>query len=362
MNCIGCGHVLERDNYVKCNACHSCYCFSCLNIDTKITTDPSKLLSLKCPSCMNTNPSRRRRGNNSPLELNQGFSLTLTPTKSTTTDNMSHTEPPQLSFSLADISALLDQKLAPDSNNMRSLRTALYEDVKSLVSTELNSAIQSLKDDFSKTTDFIMAEVVELKKEIQDKDQLISSLTHEHVRLEKETLVLRSRLNILEKISRGNNIEIQAVPEVNNEDVNMIVASICKSLHVQTSEADIQSCRRVAKMDPKSSRPRNILVTLSSLRLRDIMLSAYTRFNKANPNDKLNSRHANIQGESRRIYLCEHLSAESKQLHSAVRKFAKENNCEFVWIKFGQIYIRKNVTSKAIRITDINFLKNLKFN
>lgn len=359
MKCIGCQNKLEHNNYVRCNACNSCYCFACLNIDQSIDMDPANLANLKCPSCMNknVNSSRRRHDNDSPLAVNQSFSFICTPGKKLER-SISETAP--VPISLADISTLLDQKLSPNSSNMKDLRAALYDDVKSLVLTELKSAIQEFKTDFIKTTDYIVAEVEDLKKQIKNKDQLITEITLKQSDLEKETINLKLRLTNMEKISRANNIEIQAVPERNNEDVYKIFKSICLTIGLQIPDADIHSCRRVAKMDPKSSRPRNLLVTLSFSRLRDNVISAVSRFNKQHLNNKLNSIHAGIDGESRRIYINEHLSTELKHLFSAVRKFAKDNDCDFVWVKYGQIYIRKNTTSKATRIIDMNFLNNLK--
>ncbi|GBP22314.1 hypothetical protein EVAR_22600_1 [Eumeta japonica] len=88
-------------------------------------------------------------------------------------------------------------------------------------------------------------------------------------------------------------------------------------------------------MNTWPDRPRNILVTLASPRLRDFVLSATLLFNKAHCKDMFNSKHVDFAGESRRIYIMEHLSHECKQLQAAARKHARENNYKYVWVWTG---------------------------
>ncbi|GBP69736.1 hypothetical protein EVAR_48763_1 [Eumeta japonica] len=75
-----------------------------------------------------------------------------------------------------------------------------------------------------------------------------------------------------------------------------------------------------------SDKSRNILVVLSSPRLRDFILSSTHRFNEAHSKDMLNSKHIDIADDSRRIYITKHLSHECKQLHDPARKNIKGNN------------------------------------
>lgn len=255
-------------------------------------------------------------------------------------------------LTLENIGKLIDAKLL-------GLRASLREDIQSMVAAEVKNALQVVKEEFTETTDFIVAEQLDIKKGIASRDKNISSLETEQLRLQSEILSLNSRLSTMEKISRDCNLEIHMVPENHNENVMDLFNKLCKCIDVLVPENDVRHIRRVAKKNPKSDRPRNILATLTSPRIRDTVLSAAHRFNKANKDDKLSSGHIGLSGKAQRIYLNEHISPESKDLHAAARKVAKEKKYKHVWVKYGQVYVRKNDDADAIRIASINSLESL---
>lgn len=345
MICIGCNIGLDDTNSLKCNTCNSYYCLECLNFGVNKKTedlDPDLLSSLKCPSC--TNVSRRKRGNESPAVLSPIVTKPI---------HSAH-------LTIDSISALLDQKLAPTSSIMINSRNALIQEVKSLITCEMSKLINELKEEFTKTTDFIMDEVKDLRQEVAAKDVIIKKLQNDQTQLKNEINVIRCRFSTIEKLSRDRNIEMQSVPENRNENVMSIFKALCNSIRYPISDTDIQTCRRVAKMDSKSKRPRNIVVTLSSPRLRDEIISAVHRYNKEHKGNKLNSHHIGMPGECHQIYVSEHLSPETKQLYAAVRRFAKDNNYTYSWVKFGQIYLRKTDKSDAILVKNMEILSTLK--
>lgn len=354
--CGGCKSTLGKNKYMKCNNCKDAFCFTCLNVNPKDITNPDVAASSKCPNCANV--TRRRNDNESPARagciVQQKTTLSLQGNDASTSASV-----PTLP-TLAEISALLDRKLSPTSSAMQDLRAALREDVKSMIATELSKAINEVKDDFTKTTDFIINEVNDTNAKIDAKNRIIEELQLGHTKMKLEIVDLTKRLSSLEKISRDLNIELQALPESRNENVLVRFKNICDAVSYPIVESDIRACRRVAKLNASSTRPRNVIVTLTSPRLRDNLLSAVHRYNKNHPNNLLNSQHAGIEGENRRIYMSEHLSLETKKLHFAAREFAKRSNYKFVWIKYGQIYVRKDPSTDAIRIKNEDFLKTLK--
>lgn len=305
-----------------------------------------QLSALKCPSC--TNVSRRRRDK----ETSSSSSSVLSP--------YSDKSKPSSAITLDSISKLLDQKLAPTSGAMIESRKVLIKEVKDLINTEMSKIATELRNEFSKTTEFIMNEVKDLKSTISQKDDMIKTLQSEQSQLNNEILLMRRRCSVIEKQSLARNIEVQCVPEDRNEDILTQFKTLCTTIKHPIADSDIHACRRVAKMDNNSKRPRNIVVTLTSPRLRDALLSAVHRFNKEQKNDKLNTRHIGLPGETRQIYVSEHLAPETKQLYAATRRAAKDKNYAFFWVKYGQIYLRKNDKSDAIRVKDMDSLVALK--
>lgn len=269
-----------------------------------------------------------------------------------------HNSPPSASppISIDQISELLDTKLSLTSSFMKNLRESLTQDLKAAISVE----IQELKDDFTRTTDFITAEQNDINVKIDVQTKQIRELETENNQLKKDLGALKGRISTLEKISRDLNIELQAVPESRNENPLCIFKKLCDSLEVPITDNEIRACRRTAKFDSSSKRPRNILITLTSPRLRDTIISAVTRFNKKySSSDMLNTSHVGITDVKTRIYVSEHLSPETKQLYAAARRFKKDNNYRFVWVRFGQIYLRKSDESKPVHVKNQAVLDGL---
>lgn len=347
MICAGCKGNLDDSNSLKCNTCESYYCLECLNLGMgKTASDigPDQLSALRCPSC--TNVSRRRRGNESPALLSPSVTKQLPITRNTLT--------------IESIGELLDQKLAPSSSIMINSRNILIKEVRGLITVEMSKIVKELKEEFTKTTDYIMEEVKELKTTIAHKDTVIKALQMEQTQLKDEIKIIRGRFSVVENLSRGRNFELHCVPEKNNENVVSMVKTLCKAIELPISDSDIHACRRVAKMDATSKRPRNIVVTLASPRLRDSLISAASNYNKEHKDKKLNTNHVGISDVCHQIYISEHLSPESKQLYAAARRFAKEKSYVYCWVKYGQIYLRKSDNSGAVVVKSMDFLNSLK--
>ncbi|CAG9790235.1 unnamed protein product [Diatraea saccharalis] len=239
-------------------------------------------------------------------------------------------------------------------------RNVLIQEVKGLITTDIDKLVNGLREDFTKTTDHIMEEVKELNKIINEKENIIKTFKTEQVLFENKLQIISSRFVTIEKLSRDRNIEIQGVPEDRSENVISLFRILCNTIKYPISDRDIQACRRVAKMDGKSKRPRNVVVTLSSPRMRDEIISATYRFNKEHGDRKLNSQHLGISGETNQIYVCEHLAPDTKELFATVRHFVKNNSYAYSWVKFGQIYLRKSDKTNAILVKNEGVLKTLK--
>lgn len=374
MQCHGCLMVLIESNCLKCNNCSSEYCYKCLNItvESAKNLNPAQLASLRCPYCLNVTRRKIINKDNTPCRpslvqdcsldetMNASFSIVSNETPQQS-DSFIHgitslkTEP----VTMESISKLFDSKLSLNSAFVSNLRSALKKDIEDIVAVEVDHALQHFKNELTATTDFITAEQRDFKLAIEDKEKRIKFLEAALLKTQTDLSKLQSRTATIEKISRDLNIEIHEIPESRNENVLDLFKRLCECLRVVISDNDIRACRRVAKMNTTSVRPRNILVTLSSPRLRDQLLSAATRFNKSSTNEKLSTTHLGINGERRRIYLCEHLSPDVKELHSLARKFCFENKYKYVWVRFGQIYIRKDEQSPAFHVKNLDSLNKL---
>ncbi|XP_050552572.1 uncharacterized protein LOC126911197 [Spodoptera frugiperda] len=221
--------------------------------------------------------------------------------------------------------------------------------ISNIMKTELLSIKEDLQD-FRKSIDFISTGYDEMKITVDKliKDNLV--LYNENDALKSTVAGLSERLNTLEQHLREENVEIQGVPEHQNESLPKLLEQCSRVVGCSFKEEDVIKCTRVAKLNKESKLPRAIIVKFRSVRKRDEFYSAVYRYNKSNPNDKLNTSLLGIGGDKKSVFVSEHLSPTNKILHAAARQKAKELGYKFVWVKNGRIYVRKMEGSHYIII------------
>lgn len=399
MSCAACNKKISSNRHLQCVRCRSKYHAECLNLKNEqfYALSGEYLSNWVCPLCSNIT-NRSKQNDNTPVRKSQVPYSDLSMNMSYDTSDQSVLQCSVLScadtsaaapgvvaaapaapapatagpppagapaalntvVTMEKIGALLDQKL----NNilgsfMHDFRKALKDDVKILVREEIRATVSHLKDEFTATTNFICEDQAAMKKEIVEKARTIKTLENQIVTLQIEQRSLSSRISSMERMTRSQNIEIQAVPESKNENPIGLFNNLCKILKLDISPDQIHSCRRVAKLNSTSDRPRNLLVTLVNPGLRDSVLSACYRYNKTNKGDLLNSSHLGLACNKQRIYVTEHLSPECKALHAAARKAAKEKGFKYVWVKYGRVYMRKNDGANCVLVKNLETLNNL---
>lgn len=377
MNCNACNKGINNKEFLKCRLCLGKFHYQCLNFERKqfLAFTSQYTSSWICPTCSNVT-CRIRSNDNTPVRQNKmapctddsmdmscdniNSNITTYPPSPPPTSTCSGISLSGDEVTMDKISILLDQKLNTSlSAFMDNFRAVIREDIRGMVKTEIESAMKTIRDDFTTTTDYICAEQSSLRSDINKSSILINQLEKENSRLQTELTRMNVKLSAIEKISRNCNIEIQALPERRNENVFMVFKKLCDVIGVTIEDGNISACRRVAKMNGSSNRPRNVVISLSTPRIRDLVLSATHRYIKTRASRSLVSSDLDITGEPCRIFITEHLSPEQKALHAATRKLAKDLEFKYVWIKYGQIYVRKDDSASAILIKNMDTLSKL---
>lgn len=395
MDCVTCRKPIERKEMLVCIGCKGTQHYRCANITSADFREHGQEIrkSFVCTGCMNV--TRRIRCDDTPIrktpvsdDCNMSCDGVLddpnsTPSTSSYTlapvvDNNKNPIPStsnnatpapvvsgqmDLKVFYNDLGKLLESKFSKmettiTQNIQTSIEKSITHKLQSIIKKEITSAIDTLQTEFTQTTDFLAAEQLDLKKKSDATNDRVKLLEAEKMILSDEITALEKRLRPLEKASRNCNVEVHCVPEKKQENLINIFKSLCEKIEVPIHDTDIGSIRRVAKMDTTSDRPRNILATLKSERLRDSMISAYRNYNKSHRNDPLNTNILGITGESKQIYIAEHLSPEMKELHSKTRKVTK-GRYKYVWIQHGNIYVKKTDDSELINIKNSNCLSKL---
>jgi hypothetical protein len=152
---------------------------------------------------------------------------------------------------------------------------------------------------------------------------------------------------------------VQCIPEHSNENLVSVVLQLSKVVSFPLNEKDIKLCSRVSKANRESTRLRSVILKLSLPRIRDSLIAACYKYNKANPSDRLNSSHLGLCGERKPIFESEHLSPINRSLPAQARIFKKENQFKYLWVRNGRILLRKDDSSPAIWIKGAETLQSL---
>ncbi|CAG4966899.1 unnamed protein product [Colias eurytheme] len=250
------------------------------------------------------------------------------------------------------------------------LRSIIKEELRMSVTnciadfkSDINNQLCEMKDDirnFHESISFMNSHFENLNAEIKSYKIDIERIKKENELLKSELSTISARCIQLDQLMRSSNLEVQCVPEHKSENLITVVKQLSKVVACPINDTDISYCSRIAKKDPKSLRPRAILVRLSSPRLRDAFLAATVKYNKQNPDNKLNSSLLGLGGNKKSaIYVTENLSPENKALHAAARLKARELNYKHVWVRSGRIFMRKTDTSEYIHVRSAGTLDSL---
>lgn len=83
-------------------------------------------------------------------------------------------------------------------------------------------------------------------------------------------------------------------------------------------------------------------------------------FLKANKKERITTKDLGFDDKQfiEPIYIDQDLTKRKQDLHKKARLFKKEKQYKFLWVKDGNIYLRKNEESKPLMISHEDDLKN----
>lgn len=258
-------------------------------------------------------------------------------------NNFARTQGEQITTLRSDVSIIMDQlsSIKTVNENIIYEHSQLKKEVNDITES-LNFHIKS-QEDLKTRVDTLSThskEVKGLQSEIMDLKQTVNDLQNEQ--------------NIQQQKERLLNLEISGIPEKRNENLLDYLVSIANIIGVNLSNEDIIRIHRVQPRIQLPGKPKNIIAHMKSLHIKDTIISGIRK------NRGLSTIDLGIPGESRQIYVNEHLSPVYKQLYKNTRDAVKSSNFKYVWIRNCKIYVRKDDTSPAILVKDVNDLRKIK--
>lgn len=224
---------------------------------------------------------------------------------------------------------------------------------------DLKSEIRAVRTEQAElltSVQFCSDKISDFEAKLLKIDEYMSKTDHlaiENSNLKKDISMLNYKLSEIEQFSRINNVEIQGVPVKQNENIINIIQQIGDYIGVNIEQNKIEFAHRV---NTSTNVHKNIVVKFTTRHDKDCFLSASKTKRLTTRN---NSQGLNVPNISVSLYINEHLTQTNKILYKEVRTAAKTKNYKFVWIKNGNIFVRKNETSRITHIKNSEQINNL---
>ncbi|XP_046687458.1 uncharacterized protein LOC124373108 [Homalodisca vitripennis] len=150
----------------------------------------------------------------------------------------------------------------------------------------------------------------------------------------------------MEQYSRRNCLEIQGIPEEKNENVLDIVKDVGRALGMDVSEEMIDTCHRLGQKDSGYRGPRGIIVKFVRRLDREALLQKRRERKK-----DFSTRHLSLDRPSDvLVYLNESLSPMRRKLLAKARMLKRDRGYKYIWLRNGNILLRKEEGSAVIQI------------
>lgn len=201
----------------------------------------------------------------------------------------------------------------------------------------------------SDRVDKLEARICKLEGLLNEVEKVKSDVTE----ITCSTTDLKSTINRLEQRGRLNNLEIFGVPERKSEVTSSIVVSIAKAVGLELRTEDIGSAVRIATRN-NNGHPRPIIAKLHSSLKKDEIISAVRKQRGITTLD------IGFTGESQKINVNEHLTAENKNLLKQAKAKGKEAGFRYSWTRNAKIFLRQDDNYPAIRIENLSQLSHIK--
>ncbi|XP_063634819.1 uncharacterized protein LOC134805444 [Cydia splendana] len=347
MKSWGCCDNIDLDDTrsVDCVMCKLYFHLSCVWAPG-FEPEYASLADWKCPACVSNIPKGTRHDstpvrNVTTVRGNKRPALNSPPT-------------PAAAVTAEDVRTIVQTLLKQElENTVKEITSSLSKTIADHLEP-IKAEIKEMKQ----SMDFMSSQFDDMEVEIGNAKKKMAEMETENRNLKSTVADLTQHINNLEQQSRTNNLEIQCVPENRKENLYTIINNLAQTVGCDINSS-ITNCTRIAKQNTESARPRSIVVQLASPRARDALLAAVLKFNKANPQDKLNCAHLGFSGITSSVFVVEHLSPANKKLHAAARHAAKDKGFKYVWVRNGRIFIRKTDESEVIYIKNIEILNKL---
>ena len=219
-------------------------------------------------------------------------------------------------------------------------------------------------DDFLNEIKRINKQNSQLMQKMKNLEQIVTKFDNQQTNTEKQ-------LEELEQYGRRENLEIHGIPLADNEDTGKIVQNVAKALKVQLSKSDISTSHRLfnSNLNDQHQKLLNHRDQQPSAMRRNQPPPIIVRFCNRDKRNEMFSKRLKLKSVSNEIYpkpnaeilaIRENLTKFRKFLFSEANKVKHAMCYQFLWTRQGQILLRKDSTSRIIKISNLNDLARVR--
>lgn len=235
---------------------------------------------------------------------------------------------------------------APQITGPKSPNRSVASDINDAI-RNMNNELEKLKHSQQIVVDSLSSVSVQLTsissmtQVLEEHGKRVEALEIENDKLQRQVDVIDRKMDELDQKNRGDNIQIDGIPEIGNENLRDVMIKLATALNIPLSSNDIVRITRVQSTNANKAKPIICNFTKSNLPL-DLI--------KASRKLKPTTTSTGISNDKGEIFINEHLTVARKQLMYKAKQFKKANGYEFLWIKNGNIYLKKAKNTKAINV------------
>lgn len=234
-------------------------------------------------------------------------------------------------------------KNEPNIDQVLKILMDMREESKSQIQkldAEINKSLEFHSDQMKELTNIVKAQSDSLK----NFENMYQQVYEENQKLKKTVIELEQKVDDMEQYSRGNCVEINGIPEKENESVLELVKKLGTSLNFPINDEMVDTCHRVGQKTP--GRTRGIIVKFTRRTVKEEILRQ--RRIKRNLNTKdIGFTDSNAEV----IYMNESLTPHRRKIFNEARALKKEKGYTFLWVRNGKILLRESEGSRVIAVT-----------
>ncbi|KOB58083.1 Zinc finger DNA binding protein [Operophtera brumata] len=230
---------------------------------------------------------------------------------------------------------LSPKPLPPSSPEPVSLEVIMNEirDIKRQLAgmPSLLQDVKTIKDevgDLKSSCEFMGSRLESFSVRITEVESRVSGIDkmQEYIDcLENNVAELKYQLAVADQRSRLNNVEVKGVPMKKEENLFSVIDSICKELNFELPRGNIDYLYRVPL---HGSKEKAIIDSFTNRYVKEDFVAA------ARARKSLSAPDIGFRDSVRRIFINDHLNADSKNLLNKAKVAAKEKGHAYVWVKF----------------------------